>query len=58
MTDSQIDPGPLTAIDTHVHVESDGHGCFSLDQELLDASAAYFRAGSDRTPTLERIAEK
>jgi predicted TIM-barrel fold metal-dependent hydrolase len=58
MTDSQIDPGPLTAIDTHVHVESDGHGCFSLDQELLDASAAYFRAGADRTPTLERIAEK
>ena len=31
------------AIDVHVHVEQDGHGCFALDQELMDASAAYFR---------------
>lgn len=53
-----IDTGPLAAIDTHVHVESDGHGCFSIDQELLDASAAYFKSGADRTPTLERIADK
>ena len=48
----------LVAIDTHVHVESDGHGCCSLDQELLDASAAYFKSGADRTPTIERIADK
>ncbi|HWL43967.1 MAG TPA: amidohydrolase family protein [Ilumatobacter sp.] len=53
-----IDAASLTAIDTHVHVECDGHGCFSLDQELLDASAAYFKSGADRTPTLERIADK
>jgi uncharacterized protein len=47
----------LTAIDVHVHIEADGHGHFSLDQELMDASAAYFKSSGDRTPTLDRIAE-
>jgi uncharacterized protein len=56
MTD-RLDPAALDAIDVHVHVEQDGHGCLSLDQELLDASAAYFRAGQDRTPTVASIAE-
>jgi hypothetical protein len=40
----------LDAIDVHVHVEQDSHGCTALDQELLDASAKYFRADQDRTP--------
>ncbi|GAA1535212.1 putative TIM-barrel fold metal-dependent hydrolase [Microbacterium ginsengiterrae] len=48
----------LVAVDMHVHVEADDHGHFALDQELLDASAAYFRSGSDRTPTIDRIAAK
>ena len=52
-----MDLSALTAIDVHVHVEQDGHGCFALDQELLDASAKYFRADQDRTPTLASIAE-
>ncbi len=47
----------LDAIDVHVHVEQDGHGCFSLDQELMDASAKYFKADQDRTPTVASIAE-
>ena len=47
----------VEAIDTHVHVESDGHGHLSLDAELMDASAAYFKAGANRTPTLAEIAE-
>src|ERR1700678_961357 len=47
----------LTAIDVNVHIESDGHDHFSLDQELMDASAAYFKSSGDRTPTLERIAD-
>ena len=47
----------LDAIDVHVHVEQDSHGCTALDQELLDASAKYFRADQDRTPTVEAIAE-
>ena len=46
----RIDPDAIAAIDVHVHVESDGHGHFALDDELLDASAAYFRSSENRTP--------
>src|ERR687894_3271852 len=52
-----MDLSALDAIDVHVHVEQDGHGCFSLDQELIDASAKYFKADQDRTPTVASIAE-
>ena len=53
-----MDTDSLTAIDVHVHVESDGHGHFSLDDELMEASARYFRAsGTDRAPTVAAIAE-
>ncbi|MCF2531019.1 4-hydroxyphenyl-beta-ketoacyl-CoA hydrolase [Yinghuangia soli] len=51
-----MDLSAIDAIDVHVHVEQDGHGCYALDQELLDASAAYFKADQDRTPTIDRIA--
>ncbi|MHA6628602.1 4-hydroxyphenyl-beta-ketoacyl-CoA hydrolase [Pseudonocardia sichuanensis] len=51
-----MDIAALDAIDVHVHVEQDSHGCFALDQELMDASAAYFRSGQDRTPTVAAIA--
>jgi predicted TIM-barrel fold metal-dependent hydrolase len=51
-----IDLTAVTAIDVHVHVESDGHGHCALDDELLDASAAYFRATENRTPTVADIA--
>ena len=51
-----LDLSGLDAIDVHVHVEQDRHGCFALDQELLDASAKYFRADQDRTPTVASIA--
>jgi uncharacterized protein len=51
-----IDLGSVEAIDTHVHVESDGHGHFSLDDELMDASARYFKADQDRAPGLDAIA--
>jgi predicted TIM-barrel fold metal-dependent hydrolase len=47
----------LTAVDVHVHIEADGHGHYSLDDELMAASARYFRADHDRTPTLPQIAE-
>jgi uncharacterized protein len=47
----------VTAIDTHVHVESDGHGHCSLDDTLMAASATYFKAGGNRTPDLSAIAE-
>jgi predicted TIM-barrel fold metal-dependent hydrolase len=51
-----LDLAILDAIDVHVHVEQDGHGCLALDHELLDASAKYFRADHDRTPTVDTIA--
>ena len=51
-----VDLDAVTAIDTHVHVEDDGHGHHSLDDELLAASAAYFKAGVNRTPSLADIA--
>ncbi len=51
-----IDPGTVEAIDTHVHVETDGRGNYALDRELLDASAAYFKAGHERAPTVDEIA--
>jgi predicted TIM-barrel fold metal-dependent hydrolase len=52
-----IDLDAIDAIDLHTHVEADDHGHFSLDQELMDASAAYFRSGQPRTPTIDDIAE-
>ena len=56
MTHAGPDPRWLTAVDVHVHVESDGAGHLSLDDELLAASAAYFRGTHDRTPTVDQIA--
>ena len=52
-----INPDEVLAIDTHVHVESDGHGHGSLDEELTEASAKYFKADQHRSPTLDDIAE-
>ena len=52
-----LDLDALVAIDTHVHVEQDSHGCFAIDQELLDASAKYFKADAERTPTVAHLAD-
>jgi uncharacterized protein len=52
----RIDTEAIVALDIHTHVEADGHGHLSLDQELLDASAAYFRGSQPRTPTIDDIA--
>jgi uncharacterized protein len=51
-----IDPDAVTAIDAHVHIESDASGHHSLDAELMDASAKYFKSGTDRTPGLSAVA--
>jgi hypothetical protein len=53
---STLDLTAIDAIDVHVHVEQDATGELSLDRELLDASAAYFRTGTPRTPTVDHIA--
>ena len=54
---AELDPTTVDAIDMHVHVEQDTCGRLSLDQELMDASATYFKAGAHRTPTVAQIAE-
>ena len=54
---SSMNVESLSAIDVHVHIESDSHGHLSLDDELIAASAKYFRADHDRTPSLEQIAD-
>jgi len=53
----RIDVEAISALDVHVHIEADGHGHLALDQELLDASAKYFRGDQERTPTLDQVAE-
>jgi predicted TIM-barrel fold metal-dependent hydrolase len=53
----RIDVDAVAAIDVHVHVERDAHGRNALDQELLDASAAYFRHVPNRTPTVPELAD-
>ena len=52
-----IDIDTITAIDVHTHVEADEHRHTSLDAELLDASAGYFRAPVPRTPTVADLAD-
>ncbi len=54
----RIDPDALAAIDVHVHVEQDSHGRLSLDDELMAASAKYFHAADNRTPTVADLAKR
>ncbi len=50
-----IDLDAVTAIDVHVHVEQDLHGALSMDDELLEAAAKYFK-GEPHHPTVPEIA--
>src|SRR5260370_11344736 len=52
-----LDLSAVQGIEVHVHVESDGHGRLSVDDELLAASAKSFKADNDRAPTVEQIAD-
>jgi uncharacterized protein len=52
----RIDVDAIAALDVHTHVEADDHHHFALDDELLAASAKYFRAGDERTPTIDQLA--
>ncbi|MGV9673000.1 MULTISPECIES: 4-hydroxyphenyl-beta-ketoacyl-CoA hydrolase [unclassified Gordonia (in: high G+C Gram-positive bacteria)] len=51
-----IDFDAIDAIDIHTHVEIDGCGHRSVDDELMAASAKYFKSGEERTPTIETMA--
>jgi predicted TIM-barrel fold metal-dependent hydrolase len=57
MYEPRIDVEAVAAIDVHTHIEADDDGNFALDGELLEASAKYFKAGQNRTPTLDEIAD-
>ena len=50
------DVARLSAIDVHVHAEVSSTGQHSLSSDLEQASAAYFRTGGQRKPTLPEIA--
>ena len=54
----RIDLDAITALDVYVYVESDGHGHLSLDEELMDASAAYFKGSENRTPDVADLAAR
>jgi predicted TIM-barrel fold metal-dependent hydrolase len=56
MDTPSLDVANLVAIDVHVHVEQDLHGHLSMDDELLEAAAAYFK-GEPHHPTVPEIAE-
>lgn len=51
-----IDLSTIDAIDVHVHVEQDLHGHLSMDEELLEAAAKYFK-GEPHHPAVPEIAE-
>lgn len=51
-----IDVGAITALDVHTHVEIDGCGHKSLDDELIAASEKHFRSGQERTPGIDAMA--
>ncbi|MBZ5739476.1 amidohydrolase family protein [Nocardioides mangrovi] len=53
-----MDVAAIRAIDVHVHVEADDHGHLSLDEELMEASAAYFKGSESRTPTVDDLAAR
>ena len=52
-----IDFDEIDAIDIHTHVEIDGCGHRSLDDELMAASEKYFKSGEERTPSIDAIAD-
>ena len=51
-----MDTESLVAIDVHTHCEVGRDGQGSLSPELLEASAAYFKAGGPRQPTIDEMA--
>ncbi|WP_039935594.1 amidohydrolase family protein [Streptomyces viridochromogenes] len=51
-----MDLESLVAIDVHTHAEVSSKGHSSLDDDLHDASSAYFKVEGKRKPTLEETA--
>jgi predicted TIM-barrel fold metal-dependent hydrolase len=53
-----LDLDSLVAIDVHTHAEVSEDGHVSLPDDLMAASAKYFRSGDGRTPTLDQLADR
>ena len=53
-----LDLDALVAIDVHTHAEISEDGHVSLPDDLMQASAKYFKSSEGRTPTLDQIAER
>lgn len=51
-----VDVEAITAVDMHVHLEKDDHGHVAMPEDIMEASAKYFKA-EERTPSIDRIAE-
>ncbi len=56
MATSAMNVDELVAIDVHTHAEVSSKGQASLDDDLADASSAYFKIEGNRKPTLPEIA--
>src|SRR5260370_25039281 len=52
-----IDFDAVGAIDIHTHVEVDGHGHNSYDEELVDATRSYFKMGDTAAATVDELAD-
>ncbi len=52
----RLDLAKIEAIDTHVHIEVDGHGHTALPDTLIQAAGTYFRAATT-FPTLDEVAD-
>lgn len=52
-----IDVDSLVAIDVHTHAEVSENGHESLPPSLMEASAAYFKTGDGRAPSLDDLAD-
>ncbi|GGV97550.1 4-hydroxyphenyl-beta-ketoacyl-CoA hydrolase [Streptomyces gelaticus] len=53
---TSINVGELVAIDVHTHAEISSQGKASLEDDLHDASSAYFKVEGNRKPTLQETA--
>ena len=51
-----VDVDAITAVDMHVHLEVDDCGHVAMPDDIMDASAKYFKA-AERTPSIDSIAE-
>jgi uncharacterized protein len=51
-----LDLDSLVAIDVHTHAEVADDGSTSLPDDLMAASASYFKTGDGRAPTLDALA--